>query len=188
MSTQKSPQKPLPVAIVAGLDILLIGAGLCVFALFHHVLPRAYATGQTSAAASTPAATSVTTIAFAGGAGGQDISVLTGNAGGAALEAGAGNATLESATATDLGGGEFAAKFTDGNVIATATSYVSANVNVTLSQVQRDGVTYHMEDLGCRVAYNLDGGKTAAMTFGDSLANQPAQGGRTTSDIIYIGE
>jgi exopolysaccharide biosynthesis protein len=43
-------------------------------------------------------------------------------------------------------------------------------------------------DLGAKVAYNLDGGKTSQMTFGDALVNQPAQGGRTTSDIIYIGE
>ena len=45
-----------------------------------------------------------------------------------------------------------------------------------------------MQDLGAQVAYNLDGGKTSQMTFDDALVNQPTQGGRTTSDIIYIGE
>lgn len=44
------------------------------------------------------------------------------------------------------------------------------------------------EKMGARVAYNLDGGKTSQMTFGAALANQPTQGGRTTSDIIYIAE
>lgn len=44
------------------------------------------------------------------------------------------------------------------------------------------------EKMGVQVAYNLDGGKTSQMTFGDALANQPTQGGRTTSDIIYIAE
>lgn len=44
------------------------------------------------------------------------------------------------------------------------------------------------EQLGCKVAYNLDGGQTSSMTFGGKLANQPFQGGRLTSDIIYIGE
>lgn len=44
------------------------------------------------------------------------------------------------------------------------------------------------EKLGVQVAYNLDGGKTSQMTFGDALVNQPTQGGRTTSDIIYITE
>ncbi|MBP1919897.1 phosphodiester glycosidase family protein [Youngiibacter multivorans] len=43
-----------------------------------------------------------------------------------------------------------------------------------------------MESLGCQVAYNLDGGQTSTMTFGDEIANQPYKGGRLTSDIIFI--
>jgi exopolysaccharide biosynthesis protein len=43
-----------------------------------------------------------------------------------------------------------------------------------------------MEELGCQVAYNLDGGQTSTMTFGDEIANQPYKGGRLTSDIIFI--
>jgi len=45
-----------------------------------------------------------------------------------------------------------------------------------------------MEELGCQVAYNLDGGQTSTMTFGDEIANQPYKGGRLTSDIIYISD
>jgi hypothetical protein len=44
------------------------------------------------------------------------------------------------------------------------------------------------EELGTKVAYDLDGGKTSQMTFGGTLVNKPTEGGRTTSDIIYIGE
>lgn len=44
------------------------------------------------------------------------------------------------------------------------------------------------EDLGCEIAYNLDGGKTSTMTFGESIVNQPVSGGRKTSDIIFITE
>lgn len=44
------------------------------------------------------------------------------------------------------------------------------------------------EDLGLAAAYNLDGGKSSAMTFGDSLVNSPCGGGREDTDIIYIGE
>ncbi len=44
------------------------------------------------------------------------------------------------------------------------------------------------EALGCETAYNLDGGQSAAITFGDSLASHPYNGGRQVSDIIYIGE
>jgi exopolysaccharide biosynthesis protein len=38
--------------------------------------------------------------------------------------------------------------------------------------------------LGCQTAYNLDGGATAMMVFQGELVNQPANGGRTSSDII----
>lgn len=44
------------------------------------------------------------------------------------------------------------------------------------------------EDLGCEIAYNLDGGKTSTMTFGEGIVNQPVSGGRKTSDIIFITE
>lgn len=43
-------------------------------------------------------------------------------------------------------------------------------------------------DLGCKVAYNLDGGQSAVMTFLDSVANQPYKDGRKISDIVYITE
>jgi len=45
-----------------------------------------------------------------------------------------------------------------------------------------------MKKFGCQVAYNLDGGQTSTMTFGDEIANQPYKGGRLTSDIIYISD
>ncbi|MBP1756302.1 MAG: hypothetical protein H6Q59_2700 [Firmicutes bacterium] len=45
-----------------------------------------------------------------------------------------------------------------------------------------------MVNEGSQAAYNLDGGKSAAMVYDGSYVNQPAQGGRTISDIIYLGE
>lgn len=44
------------------------------------------------------------------------------------------------------------------------------------------------EALGCKAAYNLDGGKTAVMIFDGKKVNTPADGGRKISDIVYIGE
>ena len=41
-------------------------------------------------------------------------------------------------------------------------------------------------DLGCVAAYNLDGGQTAMMAFQGELVNKPYNGGRPSSDIIYI--
>lgn len=44
------------------------------------------------------------------------------------------------------------------------------------------------ESLGCKVAYNLDGGRSAQMAFNQALVNQPYLDGRNISDILYIGE
>ncbi len=45
-----------------------------------------------------------------------------------------------------------------------------------------------MKELGCTVAYNLDGGRSAQMVFNGEMHNQPYKDGRKTSDILYIGE
>ena len=43
-----------------------------------------------------------------------------------------------------------------------------------------------MANEGCLLAYNLDGGKSSAMVYQGSYINQPVEGGRTISDIIYL--
>lgn len=43
-------------------------------------------------------------------------------------------------------------------------------------------------DFGCKAAYNLDGGQTAMMAYGNQLVNHPYNGGRESSDIIFISE
>lgn len=44
------------------------------------------------------------------------------------------------------------------------------------------------KELGCSVAYNLDGGKSSVMVWdkGNSTINKPYGGGRSVSDIIYF--
>lgn len=42
--------------------------------------------------------------------------------------------------------------------------------------------------LGCRVAYNLDGGQSSEMVFRNEFVNQPYNGGRSVSDIVYIAD
>ncbi len=42
--------------------------------------------------------------------------------------------------------------------------------------------------LGCRAAYNLDGGRSAVMVYNDEVINQPDGGGRELSDMVYIAE
>ena len=43
-------------------------------------------------------------------------------------------------------------------------------------------------DMGCKVAYNMDGGKTSEMVFLGETVNEPYEGGRETSDILYIAD
>lgn len=43
-----------------------------------------------------------------------------------------------------------------------------------------------MESLGCKVAFNLDGGQTTQLYWNDTVFNVPYDGGRSTSDIIYL--
>jgi exopolysaccharide biosynthesis protein len=41
-------------------------------------------------------------------------------------------------------------------------------------------------DLGCTIAYNLDGGKSSEMVFNYKTTNRPSDGGRDSSDIVMI--
>ena len=54
--------------------------------------------------------------------------------------------------------------------------------------ITMEGLSKLFYDLGCKDAYNLDGGQTAMMAFGNQLVNHPFSGGRHSSDIIYICE
>lgn len=56
-----------------------------------------------------------------------------------------------------------------------------------------DGITMPnlasiFEKLGCKVAYNLDGGRSAVMMFGTEFYSQPYLDGRDLGDILYIAE
>ena len=59
-----------------------------------------------------------------------------------------------------------------------------------------DGLSLHelatfMQSIGCKTAYNLDGGGSSSMVFLGTLVNNPANGRksseRSVSDIVYIG-
>lgn len=45
-----------------------------------------------------------------------------------------------------------------------------------------------MESLGCKTAFNLDGGASAHFYWKNRIYNQPCNGGREISDIIYIAK
>ena len=44
------------------------------------------------------------------------------------------------------------------------------------------------EDLGCKVAYNLDGGQSSVMMFNHEFYSRPYMGGRDLGDILFIAD
>ena len=57
------------------------------------------------------------------------------------------------------------------------------SAGITLSQLSQ--LFY---DLGCSAAYNLDGGNSSIMVWGDEVINNPSGGGRESSDVLLIAE
>ena len=55
------------------------------------------------------------------------------------------------------------------------------SVGMTLNSLSR-----FMADLGCKAAYNLDGGASAQMYWNGEIISDPCSKGRVISDIIYI--
>lgn len=43
-----------------------------------------------------------------------------------------------------------------------------------------------MEDLGCKAAYNLDGGGSAQMYWNGEIISRTCNDGREIGDIIYL--
>lgn len=58
----------------------------------------------------------------------------------------------------------------------------SASRGMTMEQLSA-----FFQELGCKAAYNFDGGQTAVMASKTGVVNEPFAGGRSTSDILYIG-
>ncbi len=58
----------------------------------------------------------------------------------------------------------------------------TANRGMTLEQLSA-----FMKNLGCRTAYNLDGGQSAILWFNGEIINKPYKGGRRLMDIVYVG-
>jgi len=57
------------------------------------------------------------------------------------------------------------------------------SAGITLPQLSE---LFH--ELGCSAAYNLDGGNSSIMVWGDEVINNPSGGGRESSDALLIAE
>lgn len=140
MATQNLPkrrkQKHMPVWQLVAMDVVLIGLSLCVFALFHHVLPQGQPIDVSKDGATTSRPVGYQTIAPDLEVGATPTPAVTDSQG--------------NVVDTSGWGASFPDKFTSGDVIQTDTSYQSKNVNVTVTKVEQDGVVYFVQDIYIR--------------------------------------
>ncbi len=71
----------------------------------------------------------------------------------------------------------------DGRGTKSAVQSGGKNSGMTFSQLSA-----FMASLGCKAAYNLDGGQSALMWFNGSVISTPYKGGRNIGDIVIIKE
>ena len=129
--TKPQKKKHMRVPVMVGLDLLAIVIGLNVFSWFHHVRD-AYFPREPKQQEMVVLTTPVPTAAPA-----------------PAVEP-SGETPAPSPVYTGRWGEKFADKFTDGEVIRTEDTYRSANVNVTISHVEEEGLDYHVADIYIR--------------------------------------
>lgn len=123
----KSHQKKenWPIYWVVLIDLILLGAGLVIFALFHHVLPRD--TLQTGIMLPEPAASQTTQTTKA-------TSFAT-------------SVKETEAADPDDWHAQFKEQFADGPPSITDSSYRSANVAVTIEKLQKDDAVCYVADI-----------------------------------------
>jgi len=131
---KSSHHKP-PLALIILIDLLLAGAGLVVFALFHHVLPRdIQITGESLARPTTTLNEPLTTT-------------LPSSPDSETSPSASEPLTPETTAARGLWGAKFADRFTDGEIIVTENSYRSENIAIIVEKVEKDEVTYYVADI-----------------------------------------
>lgn len=152
------PLRQMPPYLIALIDILLIVLCLMIFALFDHVIPQ-----PSKRVSQTPPPVSASLTLENTQAPAQSDLPATSQA----------PAASEQPAAVGDFSARFADKFTAGDVIQTATSYQSANVNITLTTHRDDEAdqTYYIQDIYIR---SIDCLRTlfAEDTFGKSIAEE----------------
>ena len=68
-------------------------------------------------------------------------------------------------------------------VASALTETKHTSTGLTLSQLAQ-----LMEALGCKAAYNLDGGQSSVLWFNGRTVSTPYNNGRRVGDIVYIAD
>lgn len=133
----KPQRRNPPLSLVITVDILLIGLGLIIFALFHHAMPRDLRTAGT--ALPTAAATTTVTTTGSTTTSGESLPTSTGT-----------TAATTAETESGAWGAKFPGKFTSGDIEKTASTYRSENINIAVTKVQASEITYYVADFYLR--------------------------------------
>lgn len=170
------------------LDFVLVGVGLLVFALFHHVIPRPVDMSNAivvdryahqPSAAQAPAATAAAMDASA-----DDAQTIA-----ASMDAAlATQAPVEpTAAPAPVGyfGDKFADKFTNGEIFNDGQVFRNQNVNVTMRTGEFDGATYYLADIYIRDISNLVAG-LAHDSFGKNTSERPASIAERLGSVVAI--
>ena len=124
---ERKKHKQIPVLTLVFMDILIIGISLSVFALFNHIIPIVKK---------------------------ADLSIMS--SGSTPTPQNVKNTQRTDGVSDKMGWGvKFSDKFTNGEIIKTSDSYKSKDVNVTVTKVQKDGVTYYIQDIYIRNIENI---------------------------------
>ncbi len=139
-------RRPKPVWLIILLHLLALGLALIVFSLFHHVIPRGRTSlGVTSSrnsvqvASTSPIASMDVSAAPTSATGSGSVSTL----------AIAPTPSPEPAVVGDFSQ-KFADKFIEGNPVIMENTYVSENLNVTISEYYENGIRYYVADFYIR--------------------------------------
>ena len=144
-------RRPKPLWLILTAHVLALGAALLLYALPHHVIPRTQAAvGVTSTREMAARPTAAPTPEPAEDGTGEDSAQTTEDAAQTpedAAQDSAAEAAAEDGIPTIIVGDfreKFADKFTDGEIIQTATSYQSPNLNITLSDGYFNSISSHV--------------------------------------------
>lgn len=138
----QNEKKLIPIPILILIDILLLGISLCIFSYFHHVRTAIYSKDLSSYP---------TTLSEEPADAQNEVadSEIQNDSTTSEVE----NNSLSSETKENTSSettGDFSEKFADKfqeETVSTDTSYISSNLNITVSSYTENGVTYHIQDI-----------------------------------------
>ena len=123
-------------------DILIAGAGLCIFSLFHHVIQWPSSSIDEGIVLYTPNPDTTTPSVHTDSGQNDDPQSLNPD-------------TQHNQSEHGNWGAKFADKFTDGEPIVTENSYISRDINISIERFEKDKSVYFIADIYVRDLQNF---------------------------------